>query len=240
MVVGSFGCPLVGFEIQEDHGVRAGQNDTVFVCVEVMRIKDDPEFWDPMLMEANCIKATPSYDRHVSWDPMSLEADLQAAKPCCASRSMVVPRVSLGSRAPEVNVGIPDLTTSEVAADPGHRVLDVQREIEDRVCLPLQAPVLQGRPTLRVPGAKPSVDSPRRSVRLAAKPRAPNPTLHAQVVLMTKWGVLTPSKPVGSAKTHKLDSIFAKPLSESKHEAFKVLFQDDAFLDDSELDRLLP
>jgi hypothetical protein len=57
---------------------------------------------------------------------------------------------------------------------------------------------------------------------------------------MTKWGVLTPSKPVGSAKTHKLDSIFAKLLSESKHEAFKVLFQDDAFLDDSELDRLLP
>ena len=39
----------------------------------------------------------------------------------------------------------------------------------------------------------------------------------------------------------KYKSIFAKPLSESEHEAFKVLFQDNAFLDDfvPEVDTLL-
>ena len=39
----------------------------------------------------------------------------------------------------------------------------------------------------------------------------------------------------------KFESIFAEPLSESKYEAFKVLFQDHAFLDDfaPEVDTLL-
>ena len=110
--------------------------------------------------------------------------------------------------------------------------------IQDRVCLPLETPALQGRPILRVARAQPSVGSPRR----AAKPRVPNPTLQAQKVLMVKLGLLNASEPVDAAESQKLESIFVEPLSESKHEAFKVLFRDDAFLDDlaPELDGLLP
>jgi hypothetical protein len=39
----------------------------------------------------------------------------------------------------------------------------------------------------------------------------------------------------------KYESIFAGPLSESKHEAFKILFPDNTFLDDfaPEVDMLL-
>jgi hypothetical protein len=39
-----------------------------------------------------------------------------------------------------------------------------------------------------------------------------------------------------------LESIFVEPLSESKHEAFKIFFPDDVFLDDfvPEVDGLLP
>ena len=39
----------------------------------------------------------------------------------------------------------------------------------------------------------------------------------------------------------KFESIFAEPLSESKHEAFKVLFLDNVFFDDfvTEVDILL-
>jgi hypothetical protein len=35
---------------------------------------------------------------------------------------------------------------------------------------------------------------------------------------------------------HKYESIFAEPLLKSKHEAFKVLFQDNSFLDDFALE----
>ena len=57
-----------------------------------------------------------------------------------------------------------------------------------------------------------------------AKPRAANPTIQAQQVLMVKLGLTDSAQPVGSADLHKYESLFADPLSESKHEAFKVLF----------------
>ena len=58
---------------------------------------------------------------------------------------------------------------------------------------------------------------------------------------MVKLELVNASEPVDTAETQKLESIFVELLSESKHEAFKVLFPDDAFLDDfvSEVDGLL-
>ena len=58
---------------------------------------------------------------------------------------------------------------------------------------------------------------------------------------MIKLGLVDPAKTVDSAAAQKYESIFAGPLSESKHEAFKVLFLDNAFLDDfaPEVDMLL-
>jgi hypothetical protein len=46
---------------------------------------------------------------------------------------------------------------------------------------------------------------------------------------------------VDSVAAQKYESIFAGPLSESKHEAFKILFPDNTFLDDfaPEVDMLL-
>ena len=59
---------------------------------------------------------------------------------------------------------------------------------------------------------------------------------------MVKLGLANASEPVDAVETQKLESIFVEQLSESKHEAFKVLFPDDAFLDDfvQEVDGLLP
>jgi hypothetical protein len=58
---------------------------------------------------------------------------------------------------------------------------------------------------------------------------------------MVKLGLADSAQPVDSAAAQKYDSIFAELLLESKHEAFKVLFQDNAFLDDfaPEVDMLL-
>ena len=59
---------------------------------------------------------------------------------------------------------------------------------------------------------------------------------------MVKSGLVNASEPIDTAETQKLESVFAEPLSESKHEAFKVIFPDDALLDDfvPEVDGLLP
>jgi hypothetical protein len=45
-------------------------------------------------------------------------------------------------------------------------------------------------------------------------------------------GLVDSAQPVDSAAIQKYESIFIEPHSESKHEAFMVLFQDDAFLAD--------
>jgi hypothetical protein len=76
------------------------------------------------------------------------------------------------------------------------------------------------------------VESPRRSRRLAAKPKVANPALQAQKVLMVKLGLAQQEETVETELLEKYESTFAGPLSESKHEAFRVLFQEDAFLDD--------
>ena len=49
---------------------------------------------------------------------------------------------------------------------------------------------------------------------------------------MVKLGLADSAQNVDSTAIQKYESIFAKLLSESKHKAFKVLFQDKAFLDD--------
>ena len=76
---------------------------------------------------------------------------------------------------------------------------------------------------------------------LAAKPRLANLTLQTQKVLVVKWGLANSTQPIDTAPIQKYESIFAEPLLESKHKAFKVLFQYDVFLDDfvSEVNGLL-
>jgi hypothetical protein len=51
-------------------------------------------------------------------------------------------------------------------------------------------------------------------------------------VLTVKLRLGDRAQPVDSADMHKYESIFVESLSESKHEAFEVLFQDNSFLDD--------
>ena len=135
---------------------------------------------------------------------------------CCLNRGQtLVTPLWLGQNAPsgvdastEDEEGNPpgfgpvDLTVDacppQTPVAPGQGVLDVQQHsvadipclIQEGPCLPLQTPVLQGRPTLKVPRAQPSVSTPRRSTRLAAKPRAANSTLQAQQVLIAKLGFM--------------------------------------------------
>ena len=119
----------------------------------------------------------------------------------CRSPSLASPRRSTGLAAR------PHLASVATAGSYiGQGVLNVQQVsvanvIEDQLCLALHTPVLQGRPILRVARAQPNVGSLRRSVRLAARPRVPNPTLQAQKVLMVKLGLANASEPIDTAET---------------------------------------
>ncbi|CAD6229261.1 unnamed protein product [Miscanthus lutarioriparius] len=96
--------------------------------------------------------------------------------------------------------------------------------LEARLCLPLQTSLIRGPPRLRRPKTPVSIQSLRRSDRLAAKPREADSTKHAQCVLMQKLGVVASSPNVDSETVRKNKSTFQAPLSASKQEALHLLF----------------
>lgn len=56
---------------------------------------------------------------------------------------------------------------------------DMVQEISARVCVPLATPLIRAGPRLRRAKTPMQVGTPRRSTRLAARPRAANSTLQA-------------------------------------------------------------
>lgn len=118
----------------------------------------------------------------------------------------------------------------------------IRMAIREHVALPIATPLIKGRPTLRAARARQSVGSPRRSVRLASKPKAANPTVQAQNVLMVKLGLAECKTAVDEETAKRYEATFATPLTQSKHDAFQVLFNDGPPLFDqaSEVDRVLP
>lgn len=86
----------------------------------------------------------------------------------------------------------PQVALDAVVSDGGlHRpclgrapTASILKELEDRVCIPLETLISISGPRLRRTRALAPVLSIRRCTRLAAKPRAPNAALQAQSILM--------------------------------------------------------
>lgn len=105
---------------------------------------------------------------------------------------------------------------------------------DDTVCTPprlaqlgsLEEKICAG-PKLRKSKTPKSVLTPRRSERLAMKPRAANATLQAQSVLMQKLGVTVNTNAMDAKALEKYRATFAAPLSTSKQEALQTLFLDE-------------
>ena len=108
-----------------------------------------------------------------------------------------------------VDGGVPHVTAT----------MPIQESLEERLCLPLQTPLIRGPPRLHRPKTSVSVLSLWRSERLAAKPREADSTKHAQCILMQKLGVIASSPNVDSETVRKYKSTFQAPLSASKQEA---------------------
>jgi hypothetical protein len=69
--------------------------------------------------------------------------------------------------------------TAVVLTPPRTSTAAIMQQTEDRVCIPMESPLIKVGPRLRRPRTPATVLSIRRSTRLAAKPRAANVTLQA-------------------------------------------------------------
>lgn len=84
----------------------------------------------------------------------------------------------------------------------------IQEDMEARICVPLQTPVLHSKPRLRRSTTPASIHSLRRSGRLAAQPRAANSTKQAQSVLLKKLGVHVDDATINSDIQKKFKETF--------------------------------
>jgi hypothetical protein len=83
---------------------------------------------------------------------------------------------------------------------------NIQAQLEKGVCVHLNTPIVRGGPRLRRSRTPASNGALRRSGRLAAKPRAPNPVVQAHRVLLMKMGVQVPDE----ASHEHLEGIIAE------------------------------
>jgi len=107
--------------------------------------------------------------------------------------------------------------------------LSIVESLEERLCLPLQLPLIHGSPRLRKPRTPAPVTSLRRSVRIAAQPREADSTKQAQRVLIQKLGFEALSPNVGSYTVHKYKAALQEPLSDSTYDALQLLFGGDFY-----------
>ena len=89
----------------------------------------------------------------------------------------------------------------------------LEEEIESQICLLLQTLMIRVGPKLRKSKTPKSVFTPRRSERLAQKPRSANATLQAQSILLQKLGVAdnTNTDDVETEAYEKFRAIFCGP-----------------------------
>jgi hypothetical protein len=92
------------------------------------------------------------------------------------------------------------------------------------VCLPLATPNIAGGPRLRRSRTPASVQTLRRSGRIAAMPRAPNTTLQAHRLLLKKLGIHVPENAPELDIEAKIRSAFrASNLSTNKKRCLNML-----------------
>jgi hypothetical protein len=101
--------------------------------------------------------------------------------------------------------------------------LSFEESLKERLCLPLQTPLIHGPPRLRRPRMPAPVTSLRHSERIAVQPCEADITKQAQRVLMNKLGLKASSSNVGSDTVHKYKAAFRELLSDSTHDALQLL-----------------
>lgn len=99
----------------------------------------------------------------------------------------------------------------------------ILRNLEDRLCIPMETPLLKEKPRLRLAKTSAPVQSIRRSVRIAAMPREPNVNAQARVVLLKKLGQPTSSPSGGHYTAQLCRKAFRQPLLDASHSNLQKL-----------------
>ncbi|CAD6229522.1 unnamed protein product [Miscanthus lutarioriparius] len=100
-----------------------------------------------------------------------------------------------------------------------------QAALEAEVCVPMHTPLIRAGPRPRRARTPVSIPSLRRSGRIAARPRAPNATVQAQLLLLKKLGVTVAEGEHASEVEKKIKLAFRGDMSTRKREALQLFLE---------------
>ena len=115
------------------------------------------------------------------------------------------------------------------AANDAATVMDAaaatQAALEAEVCVPMHTPLIRAGPRPRRARTPVSIPSLRRSGRIAARLRAPNATVQAQLLLLKKLGVAVAEGEHASEVEKKIKLAFRGDMSTRKREALQLFLE---------------
>lgn len=118
---------------------------------------------------------------------------------------------------------VPAYSNGEDDGQPGQLTPNtLLTNLEDRLCVPMETPLIRGPPRLRRTKT-PATQALRRSVRIASALRESNTTTQAQSVLLKKLGVAPPSPAMGPDTAMLCRNAFRQPLSDTSHDNLQRL-----------------
>jgi hypothetical protein len=135
-------------------------------------------------------------------DPVILEAELLSAHQGRQGPTSFIPGELVEQVRPEDGDVVPPASPMTIqctdssagnvlcSPQPPAQSRSIEEEIESRICIPLQTPIIRVGPKLRRSKTPKSGFTMRRSERIARKPHAANSTLQAQNGLKQKLGIV--------------------------------------------------
>ena len=180
-----------------------------------------PAWVDPMLEEltASLVATRPAGPTTPCCPTTPAGASLTTVSPPLSPElempQVTPPRMRQHSVADQAVVSAPTWVghpSADNAAPPVSRAQSLLAQLEARLCIPLDTPLLS---TPRLRKSKTPSMVVRRSGRLVAKTKASNPTLQAQNVLKQKLGIADSPQGPDPVALDSLKALFAAPLSPS-------------------------
>lgn len=179
---------------------------------------------------AEAFDGSPGVRAGITGSPVSVSAQTAVELPVAAS-TQTAAGITLTSLPSNDVSNANDTENNDDSSAQGEPFGDddaAQRMLEERICVPLRSPLIRSRPRLRRSRTPISVASLRRSARIAAKPRAPNTTKQAQLVLLRKLGVMVDQEAPEEDIERKFKETFrGSSMSSGKQMALQILFNSD-------------
>jgi len=186
----------------------------------------------PHRLQAGSDAATPPAESGSDWWAEGVSVEL---RPCQRPSPSQRPSAAADRDTPGHVLDLTDEVTQCLAAE-NEEVPNIQTQLEEAVCVHLVTPIVRGGPRLRRSKTPVSIGPLRRSGRLAAKPRAPNPVVQAHRVLLSKLGVQVPEE----ASHEQLEGVIAEAfrggLTARKKNALQNFLEDKVDLAAMDLD----